>query len=80
MPTRYYSEEQERLKKAQSKYQDNNSTDEYIPNANFRKEWSNKNSRASTSNKTSNVRLIVIIGVLLITAWYLLIRNNDLFF
>lgn len=78
MPTRYYSEEKERLEKIKSKYQDNDSTDEYVPNANFRQEWSNKNARSSTSNRSSNVRLFVIIGVLLIGAWYLLIRNNDL--
>lgn len=79
MPTRYYSEEQERLNKIKSKYQDKDSTEEYIPNANFRKEWNNKNSRASTSNKSSNMRLLVIIGLLAFVAWYLLIRNNDLF-
>lgn len=79
MPTRYYSEEQERLNKIKSKYEDSNSTDEYVPNANFRKEWSNKNARASTTNRSSNTRLVVIIGVLLFAAWYLLIRNNDLF-
>ena len=78
MPTRYYSEEKERLEKIKSKYQDNDSTDEYVPNANFRQEWSNKNARSSTSNRSSNVRLFVIIGVLLVGAWYLLIRNNDL--
>lgn len=80
MPTRYYSEDKERLEKIKSKYQENESTDNYVPNANFRKEWNNKNARASTTNKSSNIRLVVIIGVLLFGAWYLLIRNNDLFF
>lgn len=79
MPTRYYSAEKERLDKIKSKYQDDNSTEEYVPNADFRREWSNKNARASSSNKSSNIRLFVIIGVLLFAAWHLLIRNNDLF-
>lgn len=78
MPTRYYNAEDERLQKIKSKYSDSNETEEYIPNANFRKEWSNKNTRKASSNKQSNIRLIVIIGVLFFAAWYLLIRNNAL--
>lgn len=77
MPTRYYSEEKERLEKIKSKYKESDSTDEYVPNANFRREWNNKNSRAKTSNKSSNIRLVAIIGLLALAAWYLLIRNND---
>lgn len=82
MPTRYYDEDEERLKKVKNKYADENSKEEYKPTANFRKEWNKKNARpiVSKDNKSSNIRLLVIIGVLLFAAWYLLIRNNNIFF
>jgi len=79
MPTRYYDEDVERLQKIKSKYSSEETTEEYQPTANFRKEWSKKNARPkATSNKTSNIRLLVIIGTLFFAAWFLLIRDNSL--
>jgi cytoskeletal protein RodZ len=77
MPTRHYDERREKLDEIKRKYNKEVSSDEtYKPSRrDFRGEWENRNLRGNSS-RSSSLRLIIILGLLMFLAWFFLLKDN----